>query len=55
MAKKEDMGEKSEISQHKRMAMGEKVTGMKTGGKVEAKAKGGMCHKTGGTVKKRGK
>lgn len=40
------------INQHKKMAMGEKVTGMKHGGKVEHKAKGGMCHKKGGEVKK---
>lgn len=35
MAKKEPKMNDKEIPQHKRLAMGEKVTGMKTGGKVE--------------------
>lgn len=37
-----------DVGQHKRMAMGEKVTGMKKGGKVD-------CMKKGGKVKKKGK
>jgi len=37
------------INQHKRMAMGENITGMKKGGKAEYKAK------EGGHIKKRGK
>lgn len=52
---KEKGNPKGEMNRHKAMAMGEKIETMKHGGKVEAKAKGGMCHKTGGTVKKRGK
>lgn len=40
------------IKQHKRMAMGEKITGMKKGGTVK-KSEGGMCHKKGGPVKKK--
>ncbi len=39
----------SEVNQHKRLAMGEKVTGMKEGGKV------GCGMKKGGKVKKKGK
>lgn len=35
MAKKEPKMNDKEINQHKRMAMGEKITGMKSGGKVE--------------------
>ncbi len=46
-----------EVNQHKRLAMGEKVTGMKKGGAVEMKAitkmaKGG-CMKKGGKAKKK--
>ena len=43
MAKEKKMDVK-DVNQHKRMAMGEKVTGMK---------KGGMCMKKGGEVKKK--
>lgn len=40
------------VGQHKRIAMGEKVTGMKHGGAVK-KAEGGMACKKGGSVKKK--
>lgn len=57
MAKKE-MDSKL-VNQHKRMAEGEKVTGMKAGGKVDCMKKGGavkmkaeMPMKKGGKVKK---
>lgn len=56
---------KGPVNQHKRMAEGEKVTGMKKGGKVakemkpmekmEKMARGGMCMKDGGMAKKKGK
>jgi hypothetical protein len=49
MAKSEP--NKGGVNQHKRMAMGESVTGMKKGGKVEKMAEGG-CMKKGGKVKK---
>lgn len=39
MAKKESKMDDKEINQHKRLAMGEKVTGMNKGGKVEKKEK----------------
>lgn len=42
-----------EVNQHKRLAMGEKVTGMKKGGR--AMSSGGMACKKGGQIKKRGK
>lgn len=44
MAKSEP--NKGGVNQHKRMAMGEAVTGMKKGGKVD-------CMKKGGKVKKK--
>lgn len=37
MAKKPIKTDDKLINQHKRLAMGEKVTGMKSGGKVEPK------------------
>lgn len=40
------------VNQHKRLAMGEKVTGMKNGG-ITKKARGGMCMKNGGMAKKK--
>lgn len=45
--------EKGAVNMHKRLAMGENVTGMKKGGKVEKKAKGGMACKKGGSIKKK--
>lgn len=39
------------LNQHKKMAEGEKITGMKSGGKVKKMAKGG-CMKKGGMSKK---
>lgn len=48
MAKKEM---DSKINQHKKMAMGEKITGMKSGGKVDCMKKGGKVK----TAKKKGK
>jgi hypothetical protein len=44
-------GNDSLIRQHKRLAMGEHVTGMKKGGVVK-KSEGGMACKKGGKVKK---
>ncbi len=46
MAKKSGM-DKGAVNQHKRLAMGEAVTGMKEGGMA--------CMKRGGKVKKKGK
>lgn len=43
---------KGPVNQHKRMAEGEKITGMKKGGTVEKKACGGMMKK-GGMAKKK--
>jgi hypothetical protein len=42
---------KGPVNQHKRMAEGEKITGMKTGG-IAKKAKGG-CMNKGGMAKKK--
>lgn len=62
MAKKETSG--GAVNMHKKMAMGEKVTGMKAGGKVDCMKKGGAVKmkaeessfKKGGKVsKKKGK
>ena len=50
--KHESKGEKGAINQHTKLALGEKVTGMKHGGKAEKKACGGMMKK-GGMAKKK--
>lgn len=50
---KDNQKDSSLVKQHKRIAMGEKVTGMKHGGKVEKKSEGGMACKKGGSVKKK--
>ena len=50
-SKHESKGQtKGPVNQHKRMAEGEKITGMKSGGKVVKKAEGG-CMKKGGKAK----
>lgn len=48
---KDNQKDSKMVGQHKRLAMGEKVTGMKKGGAV-AKECGGMMKK-GGSVKKK--
>lgn len=48
------MADDTGVNQHKRMAMGKKVSGMKKGGVVD-KSDGGDCMKKGGKVKKKGK
>ena len=46
-----DVMDSKQVNQHKRLAAGEKVTGMKKGGAVKKMAKGG-CMKKGGMAKK---
>ena len=52
--KKNEQDTSKEVNQHKRLAMGEHVTGMKTGGVAKKKACGGMM-KAGGEAKKKKK
>ena len=57
MAKKDEQTTSKEVNMHKRIAMGEKVTGMKKGGKVDAESAEGKMKKMacGGMMKKGGK
>lgn len=56
---KDTQMDSKQVNQHKRLAMGEKVTGMKKGGKVEKEMKpekmamGGIACKKGGMAKKK--